>query len=68
MQKTDLFPLHSHDDSSPLVPSTTSEPAHNRPPTQDGKQTSQESVNTSNKPRANQAPVKHVDCCGGSQA
>ena len=46
MQKTDSFPLHSHNDSSPPVPSTSSEPARNRPPTQDGKQTSQESART----------------------
>ena len=33
-----------------------------------GKQTSQVSAGTSKRPRANQAPVRNIDCHGGSQA
>ena len=40
------------------VPSTSSEPVDNRPPTQEGKQTSQESDSTNKWLRSNQAPVK----------
>ena len=40
------------------VPSASSEPVDNRPPTQEGKQTSQESASTSKRLRSNQAPVK----------
>ena len=49
--------IRSHDSSEP-VPSTSSEPVDNRPPTQEGKQTSQESASTSERPRSHQAPVK----------
>ena len=40
----------------------------NRPPTQEGRQTSQGSASTSKRPRYNHKPVKNVDCHGGSQA
>ena len=49
--------IRSHDSSEP-VPSTSSEPVDNRPPTQEGKQTSQESASTSERTRSHQAPVK----------
>ena len=52
----------SCDDSSEPVPSTSSEPIVNRPPTQDGKQTRQESASASKRPRSNQVLVKNVDC------
>ena len=53
-------------DSEP-VPFTTSEPIDSRPSIQEGIQTSQESVNTNERPRSNQALV-NVDWYGGSQA
>ena len=62
----DLF-LHSHDDSSEPVPSTSSEPVDNSPPTQEGKQTSQKSRNTSDSPRSNQNQMRTVDCNEGPQ-
>ena len=42
------------------VPSTSSVPVDNRPPTQEGKQISQESASTSKWLRSNQAPVKRL--------
>ena len=48
--------FHSRDSSKP-VPSTSTELTDNRLPTQEGKQTSQESASTSEWPRSNQAPV-----------
>ena len=51
--KKNLF----RDYSSKPVLSTSSKPVDIRPPTQDGKQTSQESASTSERPRSNQAPV-----------
>ena len=62
---SDLF--HSCDDSSEQAPSTSSELVDIRPPTQ-GKQTSHESASTRERPRPNLAPVRNVDCDGGSQA
>ena len=59
---------HSHDDRFEPVPSTSSESVDNRLSTQEGKQTSQESVSTCKGPRPNQAPVINIDCRGGSQA
>ena len=64
MQKTLTSFSHSHDDSSEPVPSTSSESVDNRLSTQEGKQTSQESVSTCKSPRPNQAPVINVDCHG----
>ena len=60
MQKTLSLTFCSHDDSFEPVPSTGSEPVDNRPPTQEGEQTSQESVSTSERLRSNQAPLKNV--------
>ena len=40
----------------------------NTPPTEEGKQTSQESLSTSKRPRSNQELVRNVNCIGGSQA
>ena len=57
-----FFFLHSDDDSSEPVPFSSSEPFECRPPTQEGKQKSQASVSTSERPRFNQALVKNVDC------
>ena len=66
---SDFFPLHSCDDSSEPVPSTSSEPVDMRLPAQEGKQTSQESASTTTSERlkSNQAPMKDVDCHGGPQ-
>ena len=47
-------------DSSEPVPSTSSEPVDVRSPTQEGKQTSQESASTSERLRSNQALVKNL--------
>ena len=61
--------LCSHDDSSKSFPSTSSELVDSIwVPTQEGKQTSQESGSTSESPRANQALVRNVNCRLGSQA
>ena len=68
MQKKSLLFFNSHDDCSEPVPSISSELADNRPPIQEGKQTSEESASTSERPRSNQAPVKNVDCHEGPQA
>ena len=51
-----------------FLPSTSSEPVNIRLPTQEGKQTSQESASTRERLRSNQVPVKNVDCPGVSQA
>ena len=68
MQKK-VFPFfYSHDDCSELVPSISSELADNRLPIQEGKQTSEESASTSERPRSNKAPVKNFDCHEGPQA
>ena len=56
------FLFCSHDHSSETAPYTSSEPVDNRPFTQEGKQTCQESASTSKRLRYNQAPVKNVDC------
>ena len=55
-----FFSFHSSDDSSEPVPFSSSEPIECRPPTQEGKQKSQESGSTSERPRFNQALVKNV--------
>ena len=60
-QRRKLSFFHSRYDSSNLVPSASSERLDNRLPTEEGKQTSQESV-------SNQTLVSNVDCHGGSQA
>ena len=51
------------------VPSPSSKLVGNRPPAQEGKQTSQKSASASEsqRPRANQVLVKNTDCHGGSQ-
>ena len=66
-ENSDFFPVHSCDDSSEPVPSTSSEPVDMRLPAQEGKQTSQESASTTTSERlkSNQAPMKDVDCHGG---
>ena len=61
-----LLLLFSHDDSSLEI--TSSEPVDNRLTIQEGKQTRQESVNTSKSMRSNQALVRNVDCHGESQS
>ena len=61
--------LCSHDDSNKSVPSTSSELVDSIwVPTQEGKQTSQESGSASESSRANQALVRNVNCHLGSQA
>ena len=65
---TCFFFFHGHDDNSESVHSTSSEPVDNRPPAQEGKQTSQESASISKRLRSNQSSVKNVDCHTGSQA
>ena len=72
-QKTDFFHFfiyifHCHDDGFKPVPFTSSEPVDNKPPTQAGTQTSQESASTSKWSRSNQASVKNIDFHGGCQA
>ena len=62
---SDLF--HTCDDNSEPVPSTSSGLVNIRPPTQ-GKQTSHESASIRERPTPNLAPVRNVDCDGGSQA
>ena len=62
-----FFCFRSRDDSSNPVPSTSSELVDNGSPTQEGKQTSQESASASEGPRSDRAAGKHVDCHGGSQ-
>ena len=64
---TNNFCFCSYDDSSKPVPSTNSELVDNRLPTQESKQTSQESASTRERLRSNQAPVTNVDCHGWSQ-
>ena len=58
---------YSRDDSSEPFPVTASEPVVNSPPTQEGKQTSQKSRNTSDSPRSNQNQMRTVDCNEGPQ-
>ena len=54
MQKTCIFfYFYSSDDSSKLFASASSELLDNRPPAQEGKQTSQESASISEKLRSN---------------
>ena len=53
-QKIQTRFLCSRDDSAEPVPSTSSKLVNNRPPTQEGTQTSQESASTSERPRFNQ--------------
>ena len=68
-QKTlTCFFFRCHDDNSESVHSTSSEPVDNRPPAQEGKQTSQESASISKRLRSNQTSVKNVDCHARSQA
>ena len=62
-----IINFFSCDDRSKPVPSTSSEPVDNRLPIRDGKQTNKQSVNTSRSLRSNQAPLRNVDCNGGSR-
>ena len=56
-QKTQTRFLCSRDDSAEPVPSTSSKLVNNRPPTQEGTQTSQESASTSEKAKIESGTV-----------
>ena len=55
-------------DISKSVASTKHGPVDNRLLNQEGKQISQEYASANESLQSNQAPVKYVDCLGGSQA
>ena len=63
-----MFFVVSPNAGSEPVPSTSSKPVDNRPHAQEGKQTSQGSVSTSEKSRSNQVLEKNGDFHWGPQA